>query len=120
MQSIRCDQSAQNRVCACQRTQDRGFVSVTFGLVIGNDDNCPARIASRVLLDVRGGGQQSARNIGAAVESLAIEYHHSDPVMLPEGAQGLMRSSSQATEVWLHATADIQQQDYVNRQLLVL
>jgi hypothetical protein len=31
-----------------------------------------------------------------------------------------MRSSSHAADVWLHATADIQQQDDVNRHLLVL
>ena len=73
MQGIRCDQSAQNSVCSCQCTQNRGFVSATFGLVVGDDDNCPARIASRILLDVRGGVQQAARDIGAALESFAIE-----------------------------------------------
>ena len=31
-----------------------------------------------------------------------------------------MRSSSHAPDVWLHATADIQQQDDVNRHLLAL
>jgi hypothetical protein len=92
MQGIRCDQSAQNRVSACQRTQDRGFVSATLGLVVGNDDNCPARIASRVLLDVRSGVQQPARNIGAAFESLAIEHAFDFPLGIQAaGANGMRK-----------------------------
>ena len=145
MQGIRCDQSAQNGICVCQSTQDRGFVSATLGLVVGDDDNCPPRIAPRVLLDIGGGVQQPASDISAAFESFAIENafefpvsigtagakrhaqareaienDHSDAVMVPERAQSLMRSGSHAPDMWLHATADIQQQDNINRYVLAL
>ena len=145
MQGIRCDQCAQNRVCACQCTQDRGLVSATLGLVVGDDDNRPARIASRVLLDIIRGVQQPTRDIGATLKSFAIEhafevpvsiraagakgyaqareaieYHRSDPVLVAQRAQCLMRSSRHPPDVWLHATADIQQQGDINRHLLAL
>ncbi len=135
----------KNSVCACQCKQDRGFVSAALGLVVGDDDNCPARIASRVLLDIRGGVHQPARDIGATFESFAIEhafefplsiqvagakrhaqareaieYHRSDPVLVPKRAQSLMRSVSHAPYVWLHAMADIQEQDEVKRHFLAL
>jgi hypothetical protein len=50
----------------------------------------------------------------------AIEYHRSDPVLVPERAQSPMRSGSHAPDVWLYAPADIQQQDDVRRHLFAL
>ena len=43
----------------------------TLGLVVGDDDNCPARLSPHVLLYIRGGVQQAARDIGAALERYA-------------------------------------------------